>query len=385
MHLDAGGNLATDGGGTVTVGTGFNAGGWLYVGGHDSGTGTGTYNFHHGTINSTTRLQIAQGGGSTGTFNQDGADTLITAPTVEIGQGGIGTYNMSSGTLNSFGDAGVISGAWAGGDGRLNVSGNAVINANFLRVARGDVGNNIVNKGLVTQSGGTINISDTVSVGLGNPGDVAVYTMTGGLLKLGTGGLRIADDGSTGTFNLQGGTINAQGHGITHGNGTAAFVVTGGRIQGASNVDFALSMTGGTLAPAGTKTTVNGAFTLGTPATLEVALNGNTPVTQYDQMAATGAVSLLGNLSVIPGFTPNVGDQFEIIDNQGAGTILGQFANAPGGIYSAGAMQFSVNYAAGDGNDVVLTVTSVPEPSILCVSGLLLAGAMGLRGRRRGA
>src|SRR6185295_16994203 len=56
-----------------------------------------------------------------------------------------------------------------------------------------------------------------------------------------------------------------------------------------------------------------------------------------------------------------VNQQFIIINNDGADPIVGTFNGLPEGSgFSAGGFGFRINYAAGTGNDVVLTLTNVP-------------------------
>ncbi len=43
---------------------------------------------------------------------------------------------------------------------------------------------------------------------------------------------------------------------------------------------------------------------------------------------------------------------------------------------------FSINYAGGDGNDIVLMVTAIPEPS-RWVAGSLMVGFVGFSQRKR--
>jgi hypothetical protein len=69
-----------------------------------------------------------------------------------------------------------------------------------------------------------------------------------------------------------------------------------------------------------------------------------------------GGVAL--NLSVISGFTPTVGQQFKIIDNQSSSGVIGKFfgpVNQGGTITVNSTYIFTVSYTGGDGNDVVLT------------------------------
>ena len=90
-----------------------------------------------------------------------------------------------------------------------------------------------------------------------------------------------------------------------------------------------------------------------------VLLNGRgTAGTDYDQLDATGDVTLGGNLNVIlgVGYTPAFGDSFIIVNNEGADPISGTFAGLPeGGLLAVGGDVFQISYTGGDGNDVVLT------------------------------
>jgi hypothetical protein len=96
-------------------------------------------------------------------------------------------------------------------------------------------------------------------------------------------------------------------------------------------------------------------------------IDGTTACTGYDQWTATNTVTLGGaTLSVNLGYSPSLGDNFTIIDNQGAGAVTGTFTGLPeGSAFLAGGQIFSVSYMGGTGNDVVLTVTNT------CQSGTL--------------
>jgi hypothetical protein len=114
-----------------------------------------------------------------------------------------------------------------------------------------------------------------------------------------------------------------------------------------------------------------------------VDINGPTVGTQYSQLNVMGTVTLnSGNLVLTIGGTLTVGEQFIIINNDLTDAVTGMFAQ--GNSITSGGDTFSINYAGGDGNDVVLTATSVavPEPSTW-VAGALALAFVGYTLRRR--
>ena len=84
-----------------------------------------------------------------------------------------------------------------------------------------------------------------------------------------------------------------------------------------------------------------------------------------DQIVATGTVALGGELAL--DLTPVIGTTVTLIDNQGSGPVTGTFSNWPQGAKFGNT---SINYAGGDGNDVVLTTPPLR-------SGYWMVGATG--------
>src|SRR4029077_9917227 len=113
-----------------------------------------------------------------------------------------------------------------------------------------------------------------------------------------------------------------------------------------------------------------------------IDINGPNVGTQYDQLNVTGTVTLnSGNLVLTIGGTLTIGEQFIIINNDLTDAVTGMFAQ--GSSISSGGHLFSIDYAGGtDGNDVVLTVEPVPEPSTW-VAGALAFAAIPYMQRRR--
>lgn len=97
---------------------------------------------------------------------------------------------------------------------------------------------------------------------------------------------------------------------------------------------------------------------------LDEELGGTTACSGYDQVNVTGTVTLGNatlNIILFGGLAPVVGNTFTVITNDGNDSVTGTFAGLGEGasVTSAG-VAYTVSYVGGDGNDVVLTVTSVP-------------------------
>jgi hypothetical protein len=91
--------------------------------------------------------------------------------------------------------------------------------------------------------------------------------------------------------------------------------------------------------------------------------NSTTPGTGYDQIVASGTVTIDPaasiNLSETPGFVPAAGSVFRLIDNTGSSAISGTFANlADGSTVYLNGLPYLVNYEGGTGNDLTLTLES---------------------------
>jgi hypothetical protein len=94
------------------------------------------------------------------------------------------------------------------------------------------------------------------------------------------------------------------------------------------------------------------------PATLMIRFNG-TNVGEYGRLIASGNVSLSsGRLLPSPGFNPQAGQVFTIVEKTSPGAITGTFFGLPEGtITNLNGMPFRISYVGGDGNDVTLTAT----------------------------
>ncbi len=105
-----------------------------------------------------------------------------------------------------------------------------------------------------------------------------------------------------------------------------------------------------------------------------VELTGPNPGTDYDQLNVRGT-NTLGNatLHVTAAFTTPVavGQRFTIINNDLSDPITGTFNGlAEGASLTAGFYAFTISYADGTGNDVVLTLTNVPGAAVGNLTGV---------------
>jgi hypothetical protein len=232
---------------------------------------------------------------------------------------------------------------------------------------------------LSVRPGGTFNLSASIqgsSTALVN--NQGLFVKTGG-----TGTIQMAFN-NTGTLRVETGTLSFF-RVYTQSAGTT-FVAAGATLQANATPQANVQLNGGTLAGGGTvagnvtgagtvspgtspgRLTISGNLALLPGGALVVELNGTSAGTQYDQLRVTGTVLLGGALNLSVDHAPAVGDTFTILDNAGTGATQGTFAGLPqGATVTAGGTTFTISYAGGTGNDVVLTATTVTGPRVAAV------------------
>ncbi len=214
--------------GTVNVNTtgSLTAGNLVDVSDGQNGSGNGTLNLDNGTVSSGgefwtgawTAAGVTQ---PVGTTNQSGG-TAQAGSYFVIGRGGNGQYNLTGGTLNSSANnAGfLVIGSFGGANGTLNASGGVVNAPTQLYIGEG--GN------------GSLNISGTASITVGNGMQLGVNAGGAGIVNLNGGTLQansISKGAGSGTFNFNGGTLKAGRDGANlFVSMTAANVKAGGAI-----------------------------------------------------------------------------------------------------------------------------------------------------------
>lgn len=212
-----------------------------------------------------------------------------------------GVIIEAGGTLDIVGDAH----HWLDKGGRLDIGGTAIVTGEG-GISGGQNGRlNILSGGLLDIQGDTL---FTATATLGNR-----ITNEGTIRKsAGSGTSGIVDWGFTnnGIVEVQTGTIKI----VTDINGTGSFTGPGTIIMSREfspgHGAVAVGLGDNTLFESGTE--------------LKMQIGGLTAGTEYDQLNATGQITLAGELSVsmLNGFTPKQGDLFPILT---AATILGTF------------------------------------------------------------
>jgi hypothetical protein len=140
---------------------------------------------------------------------------------------------------------------------------------------------------------------------------------------------------------------------------TGATLIHPGSVTG--NVTIA---NGGLDAPGATPSprSIAGNYTVASGGTLRVLIDGSTAGTQHDQVIVSGTVTLGGALDVITGTNLVPGSTFRILDKAGTTptttTFAGKAENST--FVNASAYTFRINYNAGTGNDIVLTLVTSP-------------------------
>ena len=281
----------------------------------------------------------------------DANEQIADTTRLHLGSNGTLSLNGKTETVASLEMAGGI--ASGNSPSLLNVTGNVT------SLASADSGQVNVN----TQVRGTPTVLDVQD---GAAADDLIFSVSlncvagGSLRKTGAGRAVIAELTGNRPVEIQDGALvlgSAAGSAVT---------LNGGTLTGASNVGTLTSAAGGgTIAP-GTG--------IGTISCTTLALNAATTFTVEIQSMSPGGFDVLdANVSTVnlggatlavtllPGFDGGIGTPITILDNDGTDPIVGTFAGLPENaeIVTGGA-HFRISYIGGTGNDVTLTLTSVP-------------------------
>ena len=274
-----------------------------------SGNWTNSANWSLGHVPSADDVKIS--GGRTATYTGGG-------PTVSgfiwTGDGAAGSLTINSGSLTNtagFGNFGFTVGIF-GGSGQVTLGAGA----GTLSVVPLIVGRENNSVGTITQNGGTVLVSDFMSMGLFGTGGTSTYNMNGGTLSV-AGDTTVNETRSTVcTFNQTGGTVLLHNVYVGRsGTGGGQYLISGGT----------LSTSGGDLRIGSGNSGANG--TLSVSGTGYVAVNGAFALTIGNVNGATGTVNQTGGQVVVdPASTfgvwlGNGGDAAKGVYNLNGGTL----------------------------------------------------------------
>lgn len=149
---------------------------------------------------------------------------------------------------------------------------------------------------------------------------------------------------------------------VVNGSIGSVFVTKGGTLKG-NGTTADVTLDGGTIAPGLSPGCLNtGDLTLN--GSLDEEIGGTVACSGYDQIKVTGTVDVTGgtlNTILYNAYKPKAGESYVLISNDAADAVVGTFNGLPeGATFNQGGFVFKVTYKGGDGNDVVLSVVSVP-------------------------
>ena len=251
--------------------------------------------------------------------------------------------------------------------------------------------------------GGTKIIEIETGARLAIPAGASIATGTFQVLNLrkdGGGELRIAGTLRATTIQVAVGTLTADAGGNIE---ATTLTLAGGTLAGSGivNADLLGSASGGFIAPGlAASATPFGILTIhekdylpAPQTTFSIQIGGATPGTQHDQLRQIRTFESpvldlndsLFSVSLVNGFQPTPGQTFRIIDKQSPGAVIRNFAGKPeGSSFQAAGFNWTITYAGGDGNDVILTAGTPLAPAApLAFSGApVIQPANGVDGAR---
>jgi hypothetical protein len=232
------------------------------------------------------------------------------------------TVNWLSGNIT------LADGAVFQNSGTFNTKGNTTMT--------GTAAESFINNGFFIKD--TAGTTTTMDIPFTNNGTVDIVA---GVLNF----LKGKDNGENVVINLGDGTLNP---------GETLNLESGDSLIGSGTLTANL-VNAGTVSPGNSAgiITVDGDYTQQADGGLEIQLGGTTP-SLFDRLIVTGAASMAGTLNVtlLPGFSPQEGDTFFIVNHLTSGTGNFSIENLPD---LPGSLMFEIDYAD---PGVTLTVVS---------------------------
>ncbi len=308
--------------------------------------GAGMLRIENGAIVRSTAAVLGNAVGGTGSITLAGnGSELNSRDQIAVGAAGRGEMAIKDGAVVSCSQAFI--GSTSGGTGEVSVAGPGSTwhAANFLYIGLAGAGSLSISDGATVEVGGDL-----------DDGRVVLGRYSGHFLP--PTEINLEDFG---TLRLHGGRIDKL-------SGAATFNFNGGRLEGVGTyqVGAGLTQNGGVLAPGNSAgvTTISGFYDLADGALeIELLSAGDAAGVGFDQLVVNSGVTLGADsqLNLLLGYAASVGDSFLIVDSKNTSPISGAFAggDALTAEYESLRYSFALDYTAGTGNDIALTVASV--------------------------
>lgn len=243
-----------------------------------------------------------------------------------------------------------------GGTKRINGGSTLNNNGTFNQIVGGTIG-------IATNSTLNNNASGVINLDASTSGFSSISAAPNQFNNLGTLNSNVSSGTGSAFISAQlsnSGLINIIQNSLTfNGAGTLANEATG-EIMGVGTLVLPATFTNnGTFSPGaspGTLSLVNN-FTSSGTSTLRIELDGNDQGVTYDFLTIDGDADLNGSLDITLGFSPNVTDEFIVLETQVPDTI--NTCNLPPTVMASfGGFDYEFNVVCRNNNELVLTVLS---------------------------
>jgi hypothetical protein len=348
---------------------------------------SGTGNFIQSGGTNTVSSSLILGSNPTGSGSYHLSNGNLSASAEVIGSSGTGAFTQTGGSNSA------MSALWVGiaGNGSYTLSGGRLsVGYEYIGIHGGT--------GVFTQTGGTHTVANTLTIAA-NP-EVTPDAIREDVFVVANTLTIAANPGSSGTYDLQGGTLTVNNGIVNNGSlhvGAGATATVGGAGL-ANNASGELTGSGtiqgdvvsaGLVAPGNSPgtLTINGDYTQS--GILAIEIGGLLAGSEYDVLNVSGTASLGGSLNVSlfdlgSGlFTPNAGDSFDILT---ADLLQGSFGTLSFAALLDPNLKWHISYLtdAIGATDVVRlsVVNAVPVPPAVWLFSNGLLGLIGVARRR---
>ncbi len=364
-------------GGTLTIASGKN----LIVGNGAGATGILTLS-STGLISDNGSVTVGNGT-SSGTLQVNGGTLAVASGgTFNVGSGGTGAISVSSGLVN----VGSLMAIGYSGPGSLGLSGGSLTASGGFSLGY----STSAGQGQVTVSGGTLNAAaHPIYVGqvAGASGILTLSnTGTGGFVTAGTNPLYLGQGNSSGTLELDGGTLAVGSVSMpSGGTGTTVGNFNGGLLQAtAASANFVTNLTTANVRNGGAVINPGGLAITISQALLHSTISGDNPTDGGLTLVGTGTLTLSNSANSYNGPTTIDAGMLRLSTNAGALPAATTAAVASGGTLNLNGLSPTIaalSDVAGAGGVVTsgaagpATLTLAPASGTASFSGIIQNGS----------